>query len=85
MPLSHAAHDARADRAPAFSHGESHPGFERDGVPELELDLGALARPEHALREEQLARHVALTEVELRRVGGGARRLSRRDEIPECR
>ena len=68
----HAAHDAGADGTPALTHREAHPLFERDGMPELELDFGAVAGAEHALGEQQLSRYVRGTEVELGRVAGAA-------------
>ena len=50
--LTHAAHDAGADGAAAFTHREAHADFERDVVAELEVDFGAVARTEQRLREQ---------------------------------
>ena len=54
--LRYATDDTSADGAPAFTHGEAHPCFERDCVAELELHFCAIAPTEHAILEGRLAR-----------------------------
>jgi hypothetical protein len=52
----------------AFPHSETHAGFERDRVAELELNLCAVTRSEQPIAQAKPARQVAHAEVELRRV-----------------
>src|SRR3954451_9686626 len=68
---------ARADGAAAFADGEAQTFLHGDGLDQLELHLGVVARHDHlgALGEGDDAGHVRRTEVELRAVVVEERRV----------